>query len=121
MRTGALMSQVVVIYDGQCEFCKNALSWVEKKFAVNALDFHTTDLSIYNLTQEQCSQEVFVIDQQNTLGGAAAVAFLLKARGNRVSSALITALGPISRFGYRWVANNRNSVPVKILSRLLKH
>ena len=119
MRTGALMSQVVVIYDGQCEFCKNALSWVEKKVAVNALDFHTADLTIYKLSKEQCSREVFVINHQKTLGGAAAVAFLLKARGNRVSSAFITALGPISRFGYRWVANNRNSLAVKILSRLL--
>ena len=115
------VNEVTVIYDGQCEFCKNALSWVEKKVAVNALDFHTADLTIYNLSKEQCSRQVFVIDQHNTLGGAAAVAFLLKARGNRVSSALITALGPISRFGYRWVANNRNSLPVKILSRLLKH
>jgi predicted DCC family thiol-disulfide oxidoreductase YuxK len=115
------MSQINVIYDGQCEFCKNALAWVNKKLATNAIDFHTADLTIYNLNKEQCSREVFVVYQESTLGGAAAIAFLLKARGNRLSSVFITALGPISRFGYRWVANNRNSVPVKILSQLLKH
>ena len=113
------VNEVTVIYDGQCEFCKNALSWVDKKLVTNAIDFHTADLTIYNLSKEQCSREVFVINHQKTLGGAAAVAFLLKARGNRVSSAFITALGPISRIGYRWVANNINSLAVKILSRLL--
>jgi len=112
-------SDVTVIYDGQCEFCNNALTWVNRKLVTNAIDFNIADLSTYNLSKEQCSREVFVIYKEHTLSGAAAVAFLLNARGNRLSSLCITALGPISRFGYRWVASNRNSLLVKILSKLL--
>ena len=115
------MSQVTVIYDGQCDLCKNAISWVSKKLVINAIDFHTADLSAFAVTREQCSREVFVFYNQNHWRGAAAVAFLLKKRGNRFAGSLIAALGPISRFGYRWVASHRNTLAVKTLSRLLTH
>jgi len=113
------MNEVTVIYDGQCELCKNSVAWVSKKLAITAVDFHTADLSRYSLSKEQCAREVFVIQGNERWSGAGAVAFLLKARGNKFGSGLITGLGPLSRFGYRWVASNRGSWPVKILSRLL--
>ena len=113
------MSEITVIYDGQSELCKNAISWVGKKTVINAVDFHTADLSTFAVTREQCSREVFVIYNQGQWRGAAAVAFLLKKRGNRLAGALITVLGPVSRFGYRWVASHRNTLAVKALSRLL--
>jgi predicted DCC family thiol-disulfide oxidoreductase YuxK len=114
------MSDIIVIYDGQCELCKNSIAWVTKKLVVTALDFHTTELSRFDLSQEQCSKEVFVLHDHIRLSGALAVAFLLKARGNKVMSATIIALGPLSRFGYRWTATHRNTWPVKVLSQLLK-
>ncbi|KAB2641413.1 MAG: DUF393 domain-containing protein [Verrucomicrobia bacterium] len=113
------MSEITVIYDGQCELCQNAISWVSKQLVINAVDLHTAELSRYSLSEEQCSREVFVIYKQSRWSGAEAVAFLLIARGNKITGALVTALGPISRFAYRWVASNRSSLPVKILSRLL--
>ena len=113
------MSDIVLIYDGQCELCKNSISWVRKELAITALDFHTTELSQFNLSSEQCSREVFLLHEQIRLSGAPAVAYVLKARGNTVMAAIITALGPVSRFMYRWVANHRNSLPVKALSRWL--
>ena len=113
------MSEITVIYDGQCQLCRNAISWVGKKLEINGLDFHTADLSAFKVSSEQCSQEVFVFYNQNQWSGAAAVAFLLKKRGNKIAGVVITFLGPISRFGYRWVASNRNTFPVKVLSRLL--
>ncbi len=114
------MSKVVVIYDGKCELCKNSIYWIEKMIEINALDFHTADLSKFNLTFEQCSREVFVLADEKVFCGAKAVAFLLRRRGNKILSLLITLSGPLGRIGYKWVARNRSSAPVKLLSRLLK-
>lgn len=114
------MSDIIVIYDGQCELCKNSISWVSKKLAITALDFHTADLAKFDLSKEQCSKEVFMLDKQIRLSGAQAVAYLLTARGNKVLASAITVLGPLSRFGYRWIASHRNTWPVKKLSELLK-
>ena len=113
------MSEITVIFDGKCELCKNSISWVGKKLKISAIDFHTADLSRYALTKEQCTREVFVVYEDKTVGGADAVALLLKLRGNRISALTIKAFGPASRIVYRWIADNRNSVPVKIISRLL--
>jgi predicted DCC family thiol-disulfide oxidoreductase YuxK len=114
------MTEIIVIFDGKCQLCKNSIFWIEKKLRIKALDFHTTDLSKFNLTLEQCAREVFVLADEKTFSGAKAVAFLLRRRGNKVLSSLITLSGPLGRIGYRWVARNRSSAPVKLLSRLLK-
>ena len=114
------MTEIVVIYDGKCQLCKNSVFWIEKNLEIKALDFHTTDLSKFNLTFEQCSREVFVLADAKILSGAKAVAFLLRRRGNKFLSLLITLSGPLGRIGYQWVARNRSSAPVKLLSRLLK-
>ena len=114
------VGDIVVIFDGQCELCRNSIHWIQKKLSITALDFHVTDLSILGLTKEQCASEVFVIDGDSRLSGAQAVAFLLKRRGNRILSGLVTISGPLARFVYRWIAAHRNSVLVKILSNFLK-
>jgi predicted DCC family thiol-disulfide oxidoreductase YuxK len=114
------VSEIIVIYDGQCGLCKNSIAWVSKKLEINAIDFHTTDLARFGLSAEQCSREVFVITGHNRFSGAQAAAFLLKRRGNKVMSAIITLSGPLGRIVYRWVASHRNSWVVKILSQILK-
>jgi len=113
------MNQIVVIYDGKCELCRNSVYWIRKKLEISAVDFHSADLSQFNLSKEQCAREVFAISGQQQFAGAKAVAFLLKRRGNKVLSALLTISGPLGRIGYQWVARNRNSLPVKALSRFL--
>ena len=114
------MREISVIYDGKCELCNNSINGLKKKIESTALDFHSADLSFFGLSLEQCSREVFVVSGDKTFSGAGAVAYLLKRRGNRVLSILITLSGPIGRSGYRWVAGNRNSAPVKLLSYLLR-
>lgn len=114
------MSEISVIFDGKCELCNNSINWLQKKIEITALDFHSADLSQFGLSLEQCSREVFVITGAQQLSGAGAVAYLLKVRGNGVLSALITLSGPLGRSSYKWVAGNRNSAPVKLLSHLLK-
>lgn len=120
MHGASVMSEIIVIYDGKCELCKNSIFWVKKKLEITALDFHITDLSSFNLNFEQCSREVFVIADEKKLSGASAVAFLLNRRGKRVLSALITISGPFARTGYRWVARNRSSKLVGLLNNILK-
>jgi len=119
MGSSAQMSEITVIYDGQCELCKNSVHWVERRLSITALDFHTAELATYGLTKQQCSREVFVITDHTRVSGAAAVAFLLTRRGNRFLASLITLSGPLARITYRWVADNRNTWPVKALSSLL--
>ena len=114
------MSEIFVIYDGQCQLCKNSITWVSKKLVITPLDFHTAELSGFGLSLEQCSREVFVITDQGQFSGAGGVALLLNHRGNRILSTFITLSGPLGRFAYKWVASHRNSIPVKILSRLLR-
>jgi predicted DCC family thiol-disulfide oxidoreductase YuxK len=113
------MSQITVIFDGDCEFCQLSVTWVARKLTITALPFQTSDLAPFNLTQEQCAKQVYVVSQGTTYGGAAAIAFLLKRRGNRIQSGLITASGPIGRAGYRWIASHRNSWPVRLATKVL--
>ena len=111
--------EVVVIYDGQCHFCEQSVLWIQRKVAITALPFQTSDLSAYNLTREQCAKQVYVVSDGVTYGGAAAIAFLLKRRGNRIQSGLIKASGPIGRAAYRCIASHRNSWPVKLATKVL--
>jgi predicted DCC family thiol-disulfide oxidoreductase YuxK len=115
------MSHITVIFDGQCEFCQQSVTWIQRKLTVTALPFQTSDLTPFNLTKEQCAKQVYVISDGVTYGGAAAIAFFLKRRGNRIQSGLITASGPVGRAGYRWIASHRNSIPVKLATRILQY
>ena len=115
------MSTITVIFDGDCEFCQQSITWIQRKLVVDAIAFQTADLQPFNLTKEQCAKQVYVISDGVTYGGAAAIAYLLKRRGNRIQSGLITASGPVGRIGYRWIASHRNSIPVKLATRILQY
>jgi len=112
--------EVTIIYDGNCDLCKNSVSWVRKRLEIVALDFHTTELSRFGLSMEQCASEVFVIADHARYSGAQAVAYLLKRRGNTFLSGAISASGKLGEAGYRWVATHRHSLPIKVLAALLK-
>lgn len=111
---------IVVLYDGQCQFCQASIDWIEQRLVLDAKPFQQAELARYGLTLEQCSQSVHVIISGKVLVGAAAIAFLLKARGNRSFSLLVTASGAFGRWGYRWIATHRNSLLVNFAHRLLK-
>jgi predicted DCC family thiol-disulfide oxidoreductase YuxK len=113
------MSQITVIFDGECEFCRQAVTWIQRKVQITALPFQTSDLNPFNLTREQCAKQVYVIAQSKTLGGAAGIAYLLKQRGNLIQSTIISISGPLGRAGYRWIASHRNSLPVKSATKVL--
>jgi predicted DCC family thiol-disulfide oxidoreductase YuxK len=113
-------NQIVVIYDGECAFCTSSIEWIKQRLVVDAKPFQQTDLAKYGLTFQQCSQSVQVIANLTVLAGAPAIAFLLKKRGNRMLSLLITAAGPIGRSGYKWIAAHRSSFVVSVLHQILK-
>ena len=113
-------SSILVIYDGQCDFCIAWLRWLQRRLAVDAISFHGAELSQYGLSFEECSQAVFVLTPTLKFGGAAAIAFLLKARGNRLTALLIRSLGPGGRMGYRWIASHRNSFAIRLWTKLLE-
>ena len=113
------MNQITVIFDGQCVFCQQSVTWIQRKVQITALPFQTSDLNPFNLTREQCSKQVYVIAESKTLGGASGIAYLLKQRGNSIQSTIITISGPLGRAGYRWIASHRNSLPVKSATKVL--
>ena len=112
-------NQIVVIYDGQCQFCQASIDWIEQKLVVDSKAFQQADLASYGLTSDQCSKSVQVVSEGRVLAGAAAIAYLMNNRGNRALSLVITTSGPFGRFGYKWVSLHRNSLVVKVVHRLL--
>ena len=114
------LDEATVIYDGDCRLCQTSINWLRLKLDIAAEPFQRAHLERFGLTREECAKEVIVHTSKATYRGAAAVAYLLRARGNRPASIVITASGPLGRFGYHWVATHRNSLPIKLLTRLLE-
>ena len=111
---------MILIYDGQCRLCSACLIWLQRKCEVSAHAFQDTDVSKYGLTSEQCSKEVFVIDNGVIYAGAAAVAILLEKRGNRRMARIIRGSGILGKHGYHWAAGHRNSQAVRIFTILIE-
>lgn len=113
------MNQITVIYDGQCEFCLQSVTWIQRNLELTALPFQTANLTPFNLTREQCAKQVYVISEGDTYGGSDAIAYLLKQRGNTVLYLFIKATGPVARIVYKWIATHRSSWPIKVATKLL--
>ena len=111
--------EITVIYDGDCQFCKNCVVWVQKKLVVNAIAYQVGDLNRYGLTAEQCAKQVYVIKGKKKYGGVKAVSFLLRKRRSWILYFLLTISGPLGDKGYRWVAQNRSSNLVNGLNKLI--
>jgi len=114
------MSKITVIYDGQCEFCKQSLQWVRAKLPIEAVSYQSADLNKLGLTYQECEQSVQVIFQGKKYKSAEAVALLLKLRGNKFLSLLLSSSGRVGDYAYYWVAKNRSSVVVKVIARFIK-
>ena len=113
------MNTITVIFDGDCEFCQQSVTWIQQKLAVNAIAFQTADLQPFNLTKEQCARQLYVISDSVTYAGADAIRYLLNQRGNKVSANMLRSTGGFGRAGYRWVASHRSSWVIKVATRVL--
>lgn len=113
-------NSVVVIYDGQCRLCRASINWLKSGCEVEAISFYDIEPEKYNVSLADCQSQVIAIVESQIFKGAAAVAALMAQRGNRATAAFIRASGLIGRATYRWISTNRNSVPVKALTRILE-
>ena len=112
--------EVILIYDGECRFCRASLTWLQEKLQVTAVAFQNADLAKYGLTRRQCEKAVFVVADQKTYSGSSAITFLLNLRGNTFISRQIERSGWLGRVGYRWLASHRNSLLVRLATRYLE-
>ena len=97
---------MIIIYDGDCEFCRNALTWLERRVSVIVLAYKVSDVSAYQLTDSQCAEAVQLILPDRHLSGAGAVAYLLRQTRWRTLGRLIDVSGPFGRHAYRWIATH---------------
>jgi predicted DCC family thiol-disulfide oxidoreductase YuxK len=114
------LDEATVIYDGDCRLCQASVNWLRLKLVIAAEPFQRAHLERFGVTRDECAKEVVVYTTKVTYRGAAAVAYLLRALGNHLASIVITASGPLGRFGYRWVATHRNSLAITLLTRILE-
>lgn len=120
MSSAQNQSEVVVIYDGECNFCKECVRWAQKRARITALPFQTADLARYGVSYERCSKEVVAIIDGKVFGGASAVANLLKTTGHKALGAALKLSGTIGRKGYSWVATHREGWVIRIATGILK-
>lgn len=108
--------KAILIYDGDCAFCKNSLNW-----AINNLKnmpryaaFQKLDLAEHHLSLAEAREQVWLIDGNARLGGHKAVAWLFlnqKSPFWRALGLILKLFSPISALTYRWVAKNRHRLP----------
>jgi predicted DCC family thiol-disulfide oxidoreductase YuxK len=113
-------NEIVLIYDGHCDFCVAWLRWLEEKLSLTALSFHDVSLAQYDLTPAECSKSIYVLTPDKRYAGTLAIAFLLTARGNLVPAFLLRSLGAAGRLAYRWIASHRSSFVIKYWTKLLE-
>ena len=111
---------LTVIYDGECDFCKECVQWVARKRAITAIPFQSADLAGYGVTYEQCSKEVVVICNEKASGGARAIAQLLHTSGYKSLAFVLRISGPLGSAGYRWVVTYRDGRLVHYATSLLR-
>ena len=111
---------ITVIYDGECQLCRNSINWLGKKLSFNALSYQSAPLAQYGLTLTECEKQVYAVSDLRKYAGVSAVIFLLSARGNKLSAFILKVSGPIGALGYKLIATNRQSLFVRGLSRFIK-
>ena len=111
---------ITVIYDGQCQLCQNSINWLAKKLKFQAFAYQVAPVEKFGLTLAQCEKQVYAVVGEKKYGGVTAVIFLLNARGNRISASLIKLSGPVGSFGYKWIAKNRQSFLIRVLSKFIE-
>ena len=106
----------LLIYDGDCAFCKNSLRLAIKHLPElpRYAAYQKLDLKSLGLTLGQVQAQVWLIDGTEKLSGHMAVAWMFsnqKTFGWNTLGWLLTFFSPISAKVYAWVAKNRHRLP----------
>ena len=110
---------MILIFDGECEFCRNCVQWIQSRVQLKAIPYQEADLTQHMLSEKEAQESVQLVLADRTLSGADAVAYLLRQTRWRLLGHFISWIAPLSRVAYHWVANNRNSAVVRLLNALL--
>jgi predicted DCC family thiol-disulfide oxidoreductase YuxK len=106
----------LLIYDGDCAFCKNSLRLAIKylpdlpRYAA----YQKLDLHKFGLYLSQVQAQVWLIDGSKKLGGHRAVAWMFsnqKSFGWKLLGKTLNFFSPISAAVYSWIAKNRHRLP----------
>lgn len=103
----------VVIFDGQCGFCRRRVEWLRKhtKSDLEILAWQEADLELFALTKEQCQERVQWVRESEHASGGAAIARCLQGCGQpwRILGSMMRLPGvrSLAEIGYRIVAANR--------------
>ena len=111
---------ITVIYDGECDFCKSCVAWIQNRTQIKALANQSINPQDFGITREQCEKSVVVIDEKIYFGSKA-VAHLLANSSHKWVARFLQALGPISEIGYRYIASHRNGKFVALLHRIIRY
>jgi predicted DCC family thiol-disulfide oxidoreductase YuxK len=107
----------VLIYDGDCGFCKRSLGWLIRLGATcDYQAWQRSDLAALGLTELDVTQAAWFVDGDRSWRGHLAIARALRSSRyapvrllGRVIGARV--LGPVGRPLYRWVADHRHQLP----------
>ncbi|MEY9913446.1 putative DCC family thiol-disulfide oxidoreductase YuxK [Catenulispora sp. MAP12-49] len=109
--------QPVVIYDGECGFCRAVIRHLAAKFAMEGtlLPWQSVDLAVYDLSEEGVRARMWFVADGHRYGGARAFA-AWAGTGNRrarVCSRVLRTPGVVNlaEVVYRVVAKNRHRIP----------
>lgn len=113
-----MLTQPVLVYDGDCAFCTSAVHFAERRVRprCDAVPWQFADLDALGVTQRRAEHEILWVTPTGTVyGGTRAVAKLLLSTGKgwAVLGALLN-LPPLrwpAHALYRLIANNRAHMP----------
>ncbi|MBY8886954.1 DUF393 domain-containing protein [Streptomyces sp. PTM05] len=107
----------VVLFDGECGFCRAATGRLARHLSLGGrlLPWQSVDLATYRLTRAQAEQRLWFVTAERRTGGAAAFAewFATGNRAARAAGRLIALPGvrSLARAVYALVARNRHRIP----------
>jgi predicted DCC family thiol-disulfide oxidoreductase YuxK len=107
----------MLIYDGDCGFCRRSLRWARAMGATcPAVPYQVADLAAYHLTPREAADAVWFVAEGKRWRGHEAIAMVL--RSSRWPLVRWTAvllglrpLRPLVARAYAWVAANRRRLP----------
>ena len=111
---------MILIFDGECQFCRNCVQWIQSRVQLKAIPFQEADLAQFLLSEAEAASSVHLILENRTLSGADAVAYLLKLTRFKFLGVLMQGAQPLSKIAYRWIASHRNSRTVRVLNRMIQ-
>ena len=107
----------LLIYDGDCGFCKRSLGW-GRKLGVEApaVAWQELDLAGHGLTEREVSEAAWFLEGEGRWRGHEAVAQALRTSRHAAVRALGVLVGsriagPIAAPAYAWVARHRHQLP----------